>query len=71
MSTMELLSLSIKVLCDWRVLFIAVFSIVFMMAGSYVVKYRKRPPRIKVKKAAPAPAPAAEKKEENEEASEE
>lgn len=69
MSTMELLSLSIKVLCDWRVLFIAVFSIVFMMTGSYVVKYRKRPPRIKVKKA--APAPAAEKKEENEEVSEE
>ena len=67
MSTMELLSLSIKVLCDWRVLFIAVFSIVFMMTGSYVVKYRKRPPCIKVKKA----APAAEKKEENEEASEE
>lgn len=53
---------SLSVLKDWRIIFIAFFSISFMMIGNYVVKYRKRPP--KQKKAKPAPAPAAEEKKE-------
>ena len=65
-----LINLCINVLKDWKVIFIAVFTIAFMMTGSYVVKYRRRPPRVKqVKKPAPAPAtPAAESGNKNEEA---
>ncbi|MBQ0040079.1 MAG: hypothetical protein KBS64_06605 [Treponema sp.] len=63
----QLFKLSISVLSDWRVIFIAIFSIAFMMIGSYVVKYRKKPPRVKKPKAAPAPAaPKPEEKKEGE-----
>lgn len=64
----QLISLCINVLKDWKVIFIAILSIAFMMIGSYVVKYRRRPPRVKaVKKPAPvqtAPEKEAENKEE-------
>ena len=66
-----LFNLSISVLRDWRVIFIAVFSISFMMIGSYVVKYRKKPPRVKRPKPAPAPAAEAPKPEDKKEESEE
>lgn len=66
----HLINLCIAVLKDWKVIFIAIFTIAFMMTGSYVVKYRRRPPRVKqAKKPAPAPAaPAAESENKNEEA---
>ncbi len=63
----ELVDLSLAVLKDARVIFIAIFTISMMMLGSYVVSYRKKPPKIKKIKAKPAPEakPDEEKKEEN------
>ncbi|MDO4505988.1 MAG: hypothetical protein Q4B64_03460 [Spirochaetales bacterium] len=66
----QILSLSLNVLKDWRVIFIAIFSIAFMMIGNYVVKYRKKPPRprkVKAPKPAEAPKPEEKKEEEKEE----
>lgn len=60
----SILKLSLSVLKDRRVIFIAIFSITFMMISSYVVKYRKKPPRPKKQKAQKAPAPAPEQKQE-------
>ncbi|MCQ2241591.1 hypothetical protein [Treponema sp.] len=63
----QISSLSINVIKDWRVIFIAIFSISFMMIGSYVVKYRKKPPRPRRMKAPkPVEAPKPEEKKEKE-----
>ncbi|WP_407400234.1 hypothetical protein [Treponema sp.] len=63
----QIVKLSINVLRDWRVIFIAIFSISFMMIGSYVVKYKKKPPRPKKIKA-PKPVEAPKPEEKTEEA---
>ncbi len=60
------LPVAIEVLKDWRVIFIAIFTIFFISIASYVVKYRRKAPRIIVEKE--VPAPSAEKSEENQEA---
>ncbi|MCI5829495.1 MAG: hypothetical protein SPJ89_10675 [Treponema sp.] len=65
----SILKLSLSVLKDWRIIFIAIFSITFMMISSYVVKYRKKPPRPKKQKV--QKAPAAEPKPEQTEAKKE
>lgn len=58
-----LMNLSLQVLKDKQVIMIAVVCIFFMMLGSYIVKYRKKPRVIKAK-AKPAPAPKPEPKPE-------
>lgn len=68
MNCSELINLSIHVLKDWKVIFIAFFSISFMMIGSYVVKYKKKPPRPKkIKQVKTETAPKVEPKKEDEE----
>lgn len=63
----QIFHLSLIVLKDWRVIFIAVFSITFMIIGSYVVKYRKKPPRPRKAKA-PKPVETSKPEEKKEEA---
>ncbi|MBP3365450.1 MAG: hypothetical protein J6K96_00495 [Treponema sp.] len=64
----ELSDLCISVLKDFRVIFAAVLTIIFISIGNYVVSYRKRPPRpARLKKAAAQPAQKQEQPEEKEE----
>lgn len=51
MSINELIPLCIAVISDWRVIFITVLTIVFIALAKYVQRYRKKPPRVRVKKA--------------------
>ncbi|GEM_PF-699437 len=50
-----------EVIMDWRVIFITVALIIYISLANYVVKYRKKPPKVKgkPKPVAPAPAPQA------------
>ncbi len=64
MDLMKTLKVALKVMCDWRVIFITVFSVLFLCLVGYVVKYKKKPKPKVVVKAAPA-APAAPAAEEN------
>ncbi len=67
-----LMDLSLQVLRDKQVILIAIVCIFFMMLGSYIVKYRKKPRVIKAKtKAAPAPKPEPKPDENSGEATEE
>lgn len=45
----DFLNLSLEVLRDWRVIIITLIAITFIALGNYVVKYKKRPPKIKKK----------------------
>lgn len=45
----DFLNLSLAVLRDWRVIIITLIAIIFIALGNYVVKYKKRPPKIKKK----------------------
>lgn len=45
----DFLNLSLEVLRDWRVIIITLIAIIFIALGNYVVKYKKRPPKIKKK----------------------
>lgn len=54
----ELADLCISVLKDFRVIFAAVLTIIFISIANYVVAYRKRAPRpAKAKKAAAVQTP--------------
>lgn len=56
MDFMQLLNLCLEVLKDWRVIFITVLMLVFVCTANYVVRYKKRPPKLrKAKKSTPAP----------------
>lgn len=56
MDFMQLLNLCLGVLMDWRVIFITVLMLVFVCTANYVVRYKKRPPRLrKARKSTPAP----------------
>lgn len=50
-----------EVIMDWHVIFITVALIIYISLANYVVKYRKKPPKVKgkPKPVAPAPAPQA------------
>jgi hypothetical protein len=50
-----------EVIMDWRVIFITVALIIYISLANYVVKYRKKPPKVKgkPKPVAPAPEPQA------------
>lgn len=72
MSISELLSLSLKVAADWRVILTAVLTIFIISLSNYVIRYKKKPPVIKQKdQIKPKEAPKPEKKEEDEEPQEE
>lgn len=59
MDFMQLLNLCLEVLKDWRVIFIMVLMLVFVCTANYVVRYKKRPPKLrKAKKSTPASAAA-------------
>lgn len=59
MDFMQLLNLCLEVLKDWRVIFITLLMLVFVCTANYVVRYKKRPPKLrKAKKSTPAPAAA-------------
>lgn len=59
MDFMQLLNLCLGVLMDWRVIFITVLMLVFVCTANYVVRYKKRPPKLrKARKSTPAPAAA-------------
>jgi len=59
MDFMQLLNLCLGVLKDWRVIFITLLMLVFVCTANYVVKYKKRPPKLrKARKSTPAPATA-------------
>lgn len=45
----DFLNLSLAVLRDWRVIIITLIAIIFIALGNYVVRYKKRPPKIKKK----------------------
>ncbi len=60
MDIKALTSLTLEVLKDWRVIAIAVLSILVIKLAVYVVKYRKKPPRIKKPKNQPKPEPKKE-----------
>ncbi|MBP5751495.1 MAG: hypothetical protein J6W60_01370, partial [Treponema sp.] len=49
MNIKEFWELCKLVLTDWRVIFIAIFFIVFSSLAGYVVKYKKKPPKPKKK----------------------
>ena len=69
MNIHELASLCIEVLKDWRVIVITIAMILFIELANYVVKYKKKAPRVKtkIKKITPPPE---QKPEEHKEASE-
>ncbi len=61
MSIGEYVKLCLNVLKDFRVIITAVLMILIIEFAKYITSYKKKPPREKVKKAAPqpvAPAPA-------------
>lgn len=59
MDFMQLLNLCLEVLKDWHVIFITVLMLVFVCTANYVVRYKKRPPKLrKAKKSTPASAAA-------------
>lgn len=45
----DFLNLNLAVLRDWRVIIITLIAIIFISLGNYVVRYKKRPPKIKKK----------------------
>lgn len=49
MNVKEFWELCKLVLTDWRVIFIAIFFIIFSSLAGYVVKYKKKPPKPKKK----------------------
>ncbi len=51
-------SLILNILKDWRVIAIAVLTIIVIRLAVYVVKYKKRPPRVKKQKPVAAKAEA-------------
>ena len=61
MDMKALTSIILGVLKDWRVIVIAILSVLVVKLAVYVVRYRKRPPRIRKPKE--APKAAAPKKE--------
>lgn len=63
MSFSRIVSLCIDVICNWKVIVATILMIVFIEAGNYVIRYRKKPKTIKMKESKTAPAPE-EKKEE-------
>ena len=73
MDVSALVKLCIAVISDWHVIAAAAITIMFISLANYVVRYRKKPPRIKSKPekkpAAPA-APADGEKKEGEAAAE-
>lgn len=74
MSIKEYMHLILGVLSDLRVIGTVIVCILVVTFAKYITTYKKRPPRPKVKKAAPEPAsapkeaaPAEENSEETEE----
>lgn len=60
--------LCLNVIKDWRVLTALGVFLIFALLASYVVKYKKRPPKQKpVRAPKPKPQPKKEENEENEE----
>mgnify|MGYP007101885239 CR=1 FL=1 len=62
MSVSELVHLCLSVMSDWRSIVAGVVAVVFIALANYVVRYKKKPPRVRTKPAkteSPAPAPEA------------
>lgn len=60
MGISQIMSTSLAVLLNPAVIFAAVVVIFYLNFVNYVVRYRKKPPKIKKKKVIAAPAPAEE-----------
>ncbi len=58
MGISQIMSTSLAVLLNPAVIFAAVVVIFYLNFVNYVVRYRKKPPKIQKKKAIAAPAPA-------------
>ncbi len=71
MNISELTALCLAVLKDWRVIVITIAMILFVALANYVVKYKKRAPRIKTKAKKIAPPPTEQKTDEKQNSSEE
>ncbi len=72
MSFKDFMTLSLNVIKDWHVLLALGVFLVFTLLATYVVKYKKKPPKPKTVKAPkPKPQPKKEKSEDGEEEGEE
>ncbi len=60
MKISELMPIITAVLTDTRVIVTAIVIFVYLDLCCYIVRYRKKPPKPKAKKAVAAPAPKAE-----------
>ena len=60
MGISQIMSTSMAVLLNPAVIFVTVGVILYLNFVNYVVRYRKKPPKIKKKKIIAAPAPAEE-----------
>ncbi len=71
MKLSELMPVITAVLTDTRVIITAIVIFVYLDLCSYIVRYKKKPPKPKTKKAVAAPAPKAEESSGEESASDE